>query len=209
MTTAKLFPIMIGWEGTKGPCPSSIPWDAIAPYEGQAKVNHDQTLERLAERGGLDPVEAFFVLTGRTWRGVAVPIADALEKEACAFLDKIVKGPLRVERDALLLQKRELEEAVLKLSVKYQQHNLPLPPAMIDAWAAINQVLAKNPPGYVTDIIRAAVPYTKDPGPAEKRNPEPRNLADTHRAGDDDEKNPERCGCCGGELPHPPGHDCT
>jgi hypothetical protein len=66
------------------------------------------------------------------------------------------------------LQKRELEEAVLNLSVKYQQHNLPLPSAMIDAWARINGVLAKNPPGYVMDIIRAAVPYTEDPGPTEK-----------------------------------------
>lgn len=105
------FPIMIGHEGTKGPCPSSIPWDAIRPYAGQALVNHDQTLERLAERGGLDPVEAFFVMTNRTWNNVSTPVSEALEKEACAFLDGIVKDELRVERDRLLVQVHDLREA--------------------------------------------------------------------------------------------------
>lgn len=99
------FPIMIDLKGTKGPCPSWIPWEAIAPYEGQAKVNHDQTLERLAQRGGLDPVEAFFVMTGRTWGGFP-KMTDELEREACAFLDKIVRDrdAVRVERDAALLE---------------------------------------------------------------------------------------------------------
>jgi hypothetical protein len=96
---------MISHQGTKGPCPSEIPWEAIAPYEGQAKVNHDQTLERLAQRGGLDPVEAFFVMTGRTWNNFP-KMTDELEREACAFLDKIVRdrNTLRVELDAALLK---------------------------------------------------------------------------------------------------------
>lgn len=87
----KLFPIMVSG-GTKGPCPSVIPWDAISPYEGMARENHGgQSLERLAERGGLDPVEAFFVMTGRTWHNVQTPVLEELEREACAYLDKIVK----------------------------------------------------------------------------------------------------------------------
>lgn len=49
-------------------CPRSIPWALIAPHEAQAKENHDQTLERLAERGGLDPDEAVAVLEDREWR---------------------------------------------------------------------------------------------------------------------------------------------
>lgn len=108
----KQFPIMIGYRGTKGPCPSSIPWDAIAPYDGMAKVNHDQTLERLAERGGLDPVEAFFVMTGRKWS--MVPVGDDLEKEACAFLDKIVRdrGELQTKLNTSLLRVSELTEAL-------------------------------------------------------------------------------------------------
>lgn len=46
----------------------SIPWTMIAPFEQQARRNHDQSLERLAERGGLDPVEALAVLDGKKLR---------------------------------------------------------------------------------------------------------------------------------------------
>lgn len=45
----------------------SIPWAMIAPHEAQAQANHSQTLERLAERGGLCPSEAVAVLQGREW----------------------------------------------------------------------------------------------------------------------------------------------
>ncbi len=48
----------------------SIPWKAIAPCEGQAKRNHSQSLERLAERGGLSAIEAFAVLESRPLRDV-------------------------------------------------------------------------------------------------------------------------------------------
>ncbi len=97
------FPIMVG-RGTAEPCPSWIPWDAIAPYEGHALANHDQTLQRLAERGGLDPIEAYMVLTGRRWKGET--FTQEFEKEACAFLDKLVRDRdvVRVERDALLIR---------------------------------------------------------------------------------------------------------
>ena len=46
----------------------SIPWAMIAPHERQALRNHDQTLKRLAERGGLSPREAVCVLEGRSLR---------------------------------------------------------------------------------------------------------------------------------------------
>lgn len=49
---------------------TSIPWSVIAPHERQARTNHDQTLERLAQRHGLDPTEAVAVLTDRPWREV-------------------------------------------------------------------------------------------------------------------------------------------
>lgn len=47
------FPIMGG---------PSLPWAMIAPHEAQAKTNHGQTLEQLAERGGLSPSEALMTL---------------------------------------------------------------------------------------------------------------------------------------------------
>lgn len=45
----------------------TIPWEAIAPHEKQALSNHGQTIKRLAERGGLDWVEALAVMEDRKW----------------------------------------------------------------------------------------------------------------------------------------------
>lgn len=44
-----------------------IPWAMIAPHERQALRNHDQSLERLAERGGLDCIEALAVLDDKPY----------------------------------------------------------------------------------------------------------------------------------------------
>ncbi len=44
-----------------------IPWDVIAPHEAQAQRNHYQSLERLAERGGLSVCEAVAILEDRAW----------------------------------------------------------------------------------------------------------------------------------------------
>ncbi len=52
-------------------CPESVPWDFLAPHEAQAQANHDQTLERLAERGGLDPTEMVCILEGWSWHKAA------------------------------------------------------------------------------------------------------------------------------------------
>lgn len=53
------FPIMKAWKL------HSIPWRLIAPHEERAKRNHAQSLERLAERGGLNPTEALCVIEDR------------------------------------------------------------------------------------------------------------------------------------------------
>lgn len=112
MNEVRKFPIIVDSEGTKAPCPSWIPWDAIEPYEGHAQANHGQTLERLAERGGLGPEEAYLVMTGRRWRGEV--FSEAFEKEACAFLDKIVRdrGELQAAHDRYktALERIEREE---------------------------------------------------------------------------------------------------
>lgn len=38
---------------------TSIPWALVEPWRRQAMRNHGQTLERLAERGGLHPIEMY------------------------------------------------------------------------------------------------------------------------------------------------------
>ena len=45
-------------------CPRSVPWSLVAPHARQAEHNHSQTLERLAQRGGLSPAELVAVLRG-------------------------------------------------------------------------------------------------------------------------------------------------
>lgn len=44
--------------------PRSVRWDVVELYRHQAERNHDQTLETLAERGGLAPEELFAAAHG-------------------------------------------------------------------------------------------------------------------------------------------------
>lgn len=46
----------------------SVPWSVVAPFEARAQRNHGgQTLERLADRGGLSPTELWCVVHGVGW----------------------------------------------------------------------------------------------------------------------------------------------
>lgn len=61
--------------------PESVPWELIAPHEHQAMRNHSQTLERLAQRGGLGVAELWAVLHDVDWqetrtRSTAALVAD-------------------------------------------------------------------------------------------------------------------------------------
>lgn len=86
MNEPKQFPILLDY-----PLPArnrrrlTIPWEMIAPHEAQAKRNHDQTLERLAYRGGLSPREAVAVIQG-------VPFRDVPEGDAEERLEQLVKA---------------------------------------------------------------------------------------------------------------------
>ena len=46
----------------KSTLPSAVSWGLVAAHEDQALRNHFQTLERLAQRGGLSPSELWAVL---------------------------------------------------------------------------------------------------------------------------------------------------
>ena len=45
----------------------AIPFAMLLPHQRQAMLNHNQTLQRLRERGGLSPCEAMAILTDRHW----------------------------------------------------------------------------------------------------------------------------------------------
>ena len=80
----RMFPIMGG---------DDIPWAVIAPHADRAKRNHGQTLERLAERGGLSSVEALWVIRDQSWNAT-LPTEDDANK-----LAEIVRAAQRQEND--------------------------------------------------------------------------------------------------------------
>lgn len=66
-----------------------LPWAMIKPYEDQALRNHGQTLERLAERGGLSPREALCILDREGW--MQSSWSRKHEEEAVLELEKRVR----------------------------------------------------------------------------------------------------------------------
>ena len=78
----RMFPIL------NDPVIQEVPWDFIEPHEAQALRNHNQSLEQLAQRGGLSCAELFYVLQGERWpvgRGITRDqardfVVDALTK---------------------------------------------------------------------------------------------------------------------------------
>ena len=65
--------------------PQTIPWVMLIPHETQAWLNHHQTFEELANRGGLGWAEALAILEDKKWR-------DAIhsEKEAEPIVKRLV-----------------------------------------------------------------------------------------------------------------------
>ena len=61
----------------------NVPWSFVEPHADQAMRNHDQTLERLNERGGLAPSELLAVIEHR--RYVSMDESVALDV-ICALL---------------------------------------------------------------------------------------------------------------------------
>lgn len=62
------FPVLRGSHDPQGP--RDISWSLLEPHRKQAELNHGQTLERLAQRGGLCPQEIVAVLENRSLKDV-------------------------------------------------------------------------------------------------------------------------------------------
>jgi len=63
----KRFPIQFG---------PSVPWAFIEPHNSNCEHNHSQSLERIAERGGLSPAEAWAVVNGIDVREIRLHYAE-------------------------------------------------------------------------------------------------------------------------------------
>lgn len=75
----------------------SVPWWAMEPHGKQAERNHGQTLERLAERGGLGPAEAWWVIQDQRGDWSNQAIIDAASGHFKAWAARIN------ERDVLVV----------------------------------------------------------------------------------------------------------
>ena len=102
----RMFPIMDG---------EPIPWVVIEPCERQAKINHGQSLQRLAQRGGLGCDEALCILTGQSFRMSCDPDAERKLRE-------IVKERWYLPR----LQAAEAEAAALRAALEACERRLRL-----------------------------------------------------------------------------------
>lgn len=75
-----------------------VPWEAVAPHEAQAQKNHNQSLKRLSERGGLGIEELFYVLSDRDFPSL---ISKASTKRDAAYRLELMRELYRFEnRDA-------------------------------------------------------------------------------------------------------------
>lgn len=71
--------------------PVSVPWRLLEPHEAWAELNHSQTLQRLAERGGLSAGEIRCVVEHRRWR--TVKHDGGAEKEHVEWLIAWLSSP--------------------------------------------------------------------------------------------------------------------
>lgn len=92
MTAERRFPVL-GHPAVDGPLPASVPWALVEPHRERARTNHGQTLERLAERGGLCPVELWMLVHERGWTaadlGLSPSPAQVTREEAAAWLRNV------------------------------------------------------------------------------------------------------------------------
>ena len=71
---------------------TGIPWGLIRAHDYQAFRNHMQSLDQLADRGGLSPDEAVAVLEDRRWRQMDATEANQRLSELVADWELSQRG---------------------------------------------------------------------------------------------------------------------
>ncbi len=92
----------------------SVPWEVMEPHENMAQKNHGQSLQRLAERGGLSTGEAWCVVSGIILRGgERRETWDEYHKAWIVFAERI--NLHYAELDTLRTRVKELEDRIAEL----------------------------------------------------------------------------------------------
>lgn len=94
MIDERQFPILGYYPGLPD-FPRSLPWRLVEPARKQAMANHKQTLERLAERGGLAPAELLLALSGLDLLFRPFPSED----DAIKFIHDLTKRDAEAKRE--------------------------------------------------------------------------------------------------------------
>lgn len=116
--TNRTFPVQTSYDRKKqadyAGVPTDVPWSLVAPFAGRARENHDQTLERLAERGGLSPMELWCLLNNCGLR----PIVDrsVTPKIAADFIKKAIREHDRPARTEV----NRLREALAEVMAEWE-----------------------------------------------------------------------------------------
>jgi hypothetical protein len=89
-----MFPVLGAARRRTPGSPTHVPWAVLAPHEAWALRNHSQTLERLAERGGLSLCEMCAVIEERRWRKMddAEALARVLAEVESVSARRTAKG---------------------------------------------------------------------------------------------------------------------
>jgi hypothetical protein len=82
MGDERRFPLLRDWRRNRDESIQSVPWAMLEPHEDQAQRNHGQSLERLAERGGLGVCEMLFILDNKPLNFALGSMTDTPEKVA-------------------------------------------------------------------------------------------------------------------------------
>lgn len=106
--TTRWFPVLDHEPGG----PQRVPWDFIDPHELQALRNYDQSLQRLAERGGLGVSEIVAVVEGRRWKFMDPGAAVARLRELLAAWEGSPETRLRVLCEEVERLDRELAQRI-------------------------------------------------------------------------------------------------
>lgn len=102
----------------------NIDWDLIERHRGQAEENHGQSLERLAERGGLSWYELYCVLSDTKWTKVKLdPKTDW--KKLCKEILKYERIKQERENAKWILVEERLPENNKNILVSFE--NFPHP----------------------------------------------------------------------------------
>jgi hypothetical protein len=99
--STKRFPVITGQsrlpQAIRARWPRSVPWTFVEPHRAQIQSNHDQTLERLAQRGGLAPDELWLAAhaqpLSRYRQNIEPPSEEVCGEWLIAEMAKLGEGP--------------------------------------------------------------------------------------------------------------------